>query len=178
MVETGGSGEDGRKPLSDELNAIQQAGDNHPFVSTLIRSVPHESVISGVQPQDALAQRFRKVRSLCKKVAMIDETGGTLYKYFVSYIQSLFMFSSAKALSDNEEVNLSDLNTFILVDNAAYCLEKGDLEQAVRYINQLRGEPRKVASSWLRDAQLLLETKQAADALLAHASAVGLGSLF
>lgn len=58
-----------------------------------------------------------------------------------------------------------------------YCLDKDDLIQSVRYMNLLRGEPRHVASSWLQEARLTLETRQAADALLAHAAATAVKAL-
>lgn len=45
-------------------------------------------------------------------------------------------------------------------------------------MNQLKGESRKAAGDWIVQARLHLETKQAADALLAFASATGLGNLF
>ena len=54
-----------------------------------------------------------------------------------------------------------------------YSLERGDLAQAVRYMGLLRGEPRRVAADWLKEARLHLEARQAADALIAHAAARG-----
>ena len=56
-------------------------------------------------------------------------------------------------------------------------LERGDLDQAVRYMTLLRGEPRRAAADWLREARLLLETRQACRALMAHAAAVGVEAL-
>ena len=165
------------KPLSSELLAIHDAGNNHPFVNTVVESMPPEALQRGVWTQDALVQRFDDVRRVCRRVAMIDETDSTIFRYFLSYVQSMLVVSH-RALADSEDVDSSQLTTFMLVDNAAHCLERGDLEQAVRYVNQLTGEPRRVAFDWLTEARLLLETKQAATALLGHASAAGLGSLF
>ena len=166
------------QPLGPELEAIKLAGDNHPFVNTVIGSFPAEALKDGIHTEESLNDRYKNLRKVCRRVAMIDETGGTLFRYFLSYLQSCFVFTSAKVISETQDLNEKDLSTFVLVDNAAYCIERGDLAQAVRYINQLKGEPRRVAHDWLQDARLLLETKQATDALLAHASASGLGSLF
>lgn len=44
-------------------------------------------------------------------------------------------------------------------------------------MNLLRGEARNVASSWIKEARLTLETRQAADALLAHAAATAVKAL-
>jgi len=78
---------------------------------------------------------------------------------------------------DSEEVDVDELTVFVLLDRAADCVDRGDLEQAVRYVNQLRAEPRRVAADWLTEARLLLETRQAADVLVAFAVANSLGSL-
>lgn len=58
-----------------------------------------------------------------------------------------------------------------------YCIDKDDLAQAVRYLSLLKGEPRLVASDWVQETRLLLEARQVADALLAHAAATGLQAL-
>ena len=170
--------EDQLLPLSTEFESVRGAASEHPYVSTVIESVPDVALKRGVYTEEALHDRFNRVQRVCKRVSMIGESGAPLYKYLLSYLQSIFIFSAARPLNENEEVDSSKLSTFVLLDNARYCLEKGELEQAVRYVNQLQGLPRKVASDWLKEATLLLETKQAADALLAYASASGLGALF
>ena len=52
-------------------------------------------------------------------------------------------------------------------------LERGDLEQAVKYMSLLKGMPQNVSRDWLKDARLVLETQLACRALLAHAAAEG-----
>ena len=167
------------KPLLPELEAIRSAGNSHPYVSAIIAAIPAMSLERGVYTEEQLSDRFDKVRRVCKRVGLIDERGGTLFKYAMSYLQSMFIMKASHIITDQStEISPDELNTFTLLDNAAYCLERGDLEQSVRYMNQLTGESRRVAADWIREARLLLETKQASDALLAHASANGLGSLF
>lgn len=61
-----------------------------------------------------------------------------------------------------------------MVESFRYFLDRGDLTQAVKYLNLLQGAPRKVANDWLKEARLLLETQQAANTLMAHAAASGL----
>ena len=63
---------------------------------------------------------------------------------------------------------------FDIVWLARGCVERGDLEQAVKYMTLLRGEPKNVAREWVREARLLLEARQVCDALMAHAAAYGL----
>ena len=158
--------------------AVRDAGNNHPFVESVVASVPEQAALRGVWTEEALLERFTKVYRMGRRTAMIDETGGSLFKFLISYLQAVFVFRASKPIKDDDEVNLENLDTFTLLDSARHSLDNGDLEQTIRYMNQLKGEPRRVAADWIREARLLLEARQAANALLAHASAHGLGSLY
>lgn len=165
------------KPLEKEVMAIQEAGYGHPFVMTVIESFPEEALMNGVSSENALRERFHKVRKICKRVAAVDETNKSLHRYIFSYMQSLFVFSQGKPLSEKDEINPDELTTYVILDNAEYHMEKGNLVQALRFMNMLKGEARLVSTDWIKEARLLSATKQAGEALLAHASASGLGSL-
>lgn len=52
-------------------------------------------------------------------------------------------------------------------------MDRGNLVQTLKYMNLLQGAPRKVASEWVNEARLLLETQQAVNVLLSHASGNG-----
>ena len=58
-----------------------------------------------------------------------------------------------------------------------YHLEKDDLEQALRYMNLLSGEPQLVAKDWLQDLRLHLEAVQAAQAILTYATVQAIESM-
>jgi len=169
------------KPLKDEVAAIRQvAGEGNRLVAAVVGSLPEEALERGVYTEDALRERFFKVERLCQRVSMIDEHGGSLLKYALSYLQSMLVVDAFDRLPGKElrdEPIRTDLNTYEIVARARYCIDKDDLPQAVRYMGLLRGEPRLVASDWLRETRLLLEARQAADALLAHAAATGLQAL-
>lgn len=108
-------------------------------------------------------------------MALIDETRNSLYQYLLSYLQSLLVFEP-KQVKPPSELTSEDLDTFKLLSYASYCIEHGDLELAAKFINQLKGESRRVAQDWLKEARLTLETKQVINILSAYASAVGLGT--
>lgn len=55
-----------------------------------------------------------------------------------------------------------------------YWLDRGDFKMTLRYMNLLKGAPRSVASDWMNETRILLETQQAIDILLAYAGATGL----
>ena len=62
-------------------------------------------------------------------------------------------------------------DTYDILSRVRASLQKEDLEQALRYANQLKGTPRQAAKDWIQEVRLLLETKQAANALMAYAAA-------
>jgi len=161
-------------PVHAELSAVHDAGKEYTIVHVALATVSPQAFNRGVYSPDALRHRFDQVRRVARRVAMIDESNGTIARYILSYMQSFFVLRSS-AVCDTDDV--SELSVFALLDNAANCLKYGDIEQAVRYVNQLHGEPRRVASEWLDEARILLETRQTAEFILAFASANGLGSL-
>ena len=102
----------------------------------------------------------------------------------------------ARPQSKDEEINLADLNTFDILartrwnlridyiimrltyDILRYHLEKDDLEQALRYMNLLKGEPQNVANDWLRELRIHLETVQAVNAILTYAAVRAIESMW
>lgn len=58
-----------------------------------------------------------------------------------------------------------------------YCVDRGNFTQALRYANLLQGASRKIATDWINETRLLLETQQAINVLLAHAATSGLAFL-
>ena len=168
------AGKDEPTPIGAELGAVRDAGSEYPIVHVALSTLSARAFSRGVYTADALRSRFDRVRRVARRVAMIGDSGGTLPRYILSYVQSFFVLRSTVARDADDA---SEMSVFALLDSAADCLKCGNIEQAVRYVNQLRGEPRRVAAEWLNEARILLETVQAAELLLAFASANGLGSL-
>ncbi|KAF4791330.1 MICOS complex subunit Mic60 [Turdus rufiventris] len=170
-----GTGDSPTEPLGSAVRAIKASCADNAFTEALTAALPQESLTRGVYSEEALRARFYTVQKLAKRVAMIDETRNSLYQYFLSYLQSLLVFHPQQ-LKPPAELSTDDLDTFKLLSYASYCIEHGDLELAAKFVNQLRGEPRRVAHDWLTEARMTLETKQIVDILTAYASAVGLGT--
>ncbi|NXL57559.1 MIC60 protein, partial [Chordeiles acutipennis] len=169
------SGDSPTQPLASAVKAIKASCSDNAFTEALTAALPQESLTRGVYSEEALRARFYTVQKLAKRVAMIDETRNSLYQYFLSYLQSLLVFHPQQ-LKPPAELSPDDLDTFKLLSYASYCIEHGDLELAAKFVNQLRGESRRVAHDWLTEARMTLETKQIVDILTAYASAVGLGT--
>ncbi|XP_058406748.1 MICOS complex subunit MIC60 isoform X4 [Diceros bicornis minor] len=162
-------------PLGSAVEAIKINCSDSEFAQALTAAIPPESLTRGVYSEETLRVRFYAVQKLARRVAMIDETRNSLYQYFLSYLQSLLLFPPQQ-LKPPAEVCPEDINTFKLLSYASYCIEHGDLELAAKFVNQLKGESRRVAQDWLKEARMTLETKQIVEILTAYASAVGIGT--
>ncbi|XP_020651706.3 MICOS complex subunit MIC60 isoform X2 [Pogona vitticeps] len=169
------SGDGPTEPLEGAVEAIQASCSGNAFTQALTAALPPESLSRGVYTEEALRARFHTVQKLAKRVALIDETRNSLYQYFLSYLQSLLLMHPQQ-LKPPSELGPEDLDTFKLLSYATYCIERGDLELAAKFVNQLKGESRRVAQDWLNEARMTLETKQVVDILTTYASAVGLGT--
>lgn len=162
-------------PLEGAAKAVRDSCHDNDFALALASALPEESLQRGVYSEASLRARFNSIRSLVRRVALIDETHNSLYQYFLSYIQAALLFES-KQEAPPAQLGSEDLDPFKLLSYASYCLEHGDLELAAKLVNQLRGEARRVVEDWLTEARLTLETRQVVSLLSAYANAVGLGT--
>ena len=123
---------------------------------------------------------FWKINSICSFFNLfIDERGGTLFKYFISYLQSFFIMHAKVKVDDSSSIQLEDINlnsTFSLLDYAQHFIENDNIDAAIRLMQQLKGEPHRLASDWIREAILLVEIKQACRLLTAYISSIYISS--
>jgi len=167
------------KALEPDVSAIKAIAGSSEFVRAVVNGIPETALNRGVYTQQALTDRFGRVESVARKVANVGDEGGSLLKYGLSYLQSLLLVNTAKRSPKmtEEPIDINDLSTIDILTKASHSMERGDILRAVQYMGLLHGEPRRVASDWMSEARLHLEAKQAAQALLAHATAVGLEAL-
>ncbi|XP_039275816.1 MICOS complex subunit Mic60-like [Nilaparvata lugens] len=149
-----------------------------PLVDAVIVSIPKEALDRGVYSQDALRERFLKVEKVASTVALVPEQGAALPLILLSYLQNFFIIKNPIPIPAyelaNEPIDPSALNTYDILQRARYWMERGDFAQTLRYMNLLKGAPRAIAKDWIKETQIMLETLQAANVLLTHASASGL----
>ncbi|XP_035525540.1 MICOS complex subunit MIC60 [Morone saxatilis] len=162
-------------PLEGAAQAVRDSCHDSDFALALSSALPEESLQRGVYSEASLRARFNSLRSLARRVALIDESHNSLYQYFLSYLQAALLFEE-KQEAPPAQLCSEDLDPFKLLSYASYCLEHGDLELAAKLVNQLRGEARRVVEDWLTEARLTLETRQVVSLLSAYANAVGLGT--
>ncbi|AWP12604.1 putative mitochondrial inner membrane protein [Scophthalmus maximus] len=162
-------------PLEGAAQVVRDSCHNNEFALALASALPEESLHRGVYSESALRTRFNSLRSLARRVALIDESHNSLYQYFLSYLQAALLFEAKQEVPPTQ-LSGEDLDPFKLLSYASHCLEHGDLELAAKLVNQLRGEARRVVEDWLTEARLTLETRQVVSLLSAYANAVGLGT--
>uniref|UniRef100_A0A672TH05 MICOS complex subunit MIC60 n=1 Tax=Sinocyclocheilus grahami TaxID=75366 RepID=A0A672TH05_SINGR len=163
------------EPLEGAVGVIKENCAENEFAQALTSALPEESLSRGIYGEASLRARFYDIRRLARRVALIDETRNSLYQYFLSYLQSILLFEREQ-VAPPVKLAPEDLDTFRLLAYATYSIERGDLELAAKFINQLRGESQRVAQDWLKETRLTLETKQVISLLSAYANAVGLGT--
>ncbi|XP_065842607.1 MICOS complex subunit MIC60-1-like isoform X2 [Oscarella lobularis] len=161
-------------PLKEYADAILRTCTNaallHPLVLAVISSLPERAVNVGLVGEEALNRRFGRVKTRCRRVALVGENESAgMFTYLWSHVMSTLHLR--RPVLDDAVYENPD--TFDLLELAEHHLAKGDLDVAVRVVNQLKGEPRRVASDWLDDARALLETKQAISILLSFANVSG-----
>lgn len=162
-------------PLENAAQAVRDSCRENDFALALASALPEKSLQRGVYSEASLRARFNSLRSLARRVALIDESRNSLYQYFLSYLQAALLFEKSQEAPPSQ-LSSEDLDPFKLLSYASYCLEHGDLELAAKLVNQLRGEARRVVEDWLIEARLTLETRQVVNLLSAYANAVGLGT--
>jgi mitofilin len=180
VIYTSGGAQNEREltPLQKHIDLILEAGQKHPFVENVARALPNAALFRGVSTEDELRQRFLKVSRICRRLGLVDATNSSMYTYLVSYLHSFVVLDNVVGKGEGDEIDLSSLDNFALLSHANYWMAKGNLDIAMRFMIQLKGESRRAASDWIREAQLLLETKQIASTLMAYASATGLANTF
>ncbi|KAF5306466.1 hypothetical protein FQR65_LT18569 [Abscondita terminalis] len=167
------------RPLEPEIIAVKNAaakGDE--LVNAVIEAIPKIAIERGVFPEDALRERFLKVEKVARHLALVPDGGARLPLHILSFIHSLLLVKAAtpipQAELNDETVDFTDFSTNDILQRARYWVDRGDFEQSLKYMNLLDGAARCVASEWMEETRLLLETQQATEVLLAHASSSGL----
>ncbi|KAH8311824.1 hypothetical protein KR044_008198 [Drosophila immigrans] len=187
------------RPLKNEIRAIAQVAQGDELVTAVLENMPKEAQERGVFPEDALRERFLNVERIARRLALVPENGGSLPMYFLSFLQSLFIVRPDNPISrdelENKPFDYNKLDTYDILNRARYKfassyrfhltvikldslfryhVDRGDFLQALKYLNLLEGASREVASDWMKETRLMLETQQAANTLMAHAAASGL----
>ncbi|CAH0721101.1 unnamed protein product, partial [Brenthis ino] len=166
--------------VDKELKAIKKAsGGGDKLVDTVLKAIPESVKEKGLVPESVLRERYQKMEATALKVALVEQEGAPLPIYFISWLQSTLLFMKLSGIPQQEidkppQEPFEDLDTFDLLQRARFWIERGNLAVAIRYVSYLEGASRAAAATWYDAARSHMETRQAAEAILAHAAALGL----
>jgi len=152
--------------LEVDINSLHKAAQGDPFIIATLESIPSQAIHgAGIQSEQQLKARFDRVRRTCRGVALVPPEGGGPFIYLLSYIQSVLTFRRTPLPEVIDYPELEKMDTYEIMCLAEKRMKTGDLEGAVDCMAFLKGESKRVASDWLEDARLYLETRQAIDLL-------------
>ncbi|CAK5036981.1 unnamed protein product [Meloidogyne enterolobii] len=157
----------------NEIKSISNLGELDSFVQAICNCFPKEikqDESNYVQTEEGLKKRFEKVYKLARRTAQIGENGGSPFEYFLSWLQSLFVLQIASAkYSKDDKIDVDKYEPYEILNRIKYFVKIGDLKNAVRLANLLKGESARTFHDWIRDAQLHLEARFLSELLLSHA---------
>lgn len=83
------------KQIQQNIEIIKNSCGENNFIKQVLESmIIDKSLIKGFSSEPELKDRFNKLKTICSRVALIDDRGGSLFKYFISYVQSFFIMSN------------------------------------------------------------------------------------
>lgn len=167
-----------RKPLANELQVIKEASFGDEFVTCLLNALPNESIYNGVYTEQDLKTRFLKLYKTGRRVAKVDDNGGGLMRYFLSYLQNAVTLDLMRKFSPEDKLDPLALDTYEIFARAKYFVDGDDLGSAVRVMQLLQGEAGRLARDWIADVRAHLETRFIAELLVAHAAVSSIRAIY
>lgn len=150
--------------IKHRIESLQQYLSESTPLLEVLNHIPKTVLIHGLPSKQCLNEQFNKIEKTCLKLAYVHPGDGLL-SYIVSYLRSWVPFQSSPKfdiLRDNKNKYYDNVT---MVKCARQCIDKGELYNAARILNNLRGVAREEATGWVRDARSYLETQQAIEIL-------------
>lgn len=143
-------------PFVREMAALKLVADSDPVVDAAVASVNPAAYQKGIPSSAQLIDRFRRVASEVRKASLLPENAG-IASHAASFVLSKVMFQK-KGVPEGNDVES-------ILTRAETLLEEGDLDNAAREMNDLKGWASVLSRDWLNDVRKVLEVKQALDVI-------------
>jgi MICOS complex subunit MIC60 len=147
------------RPFVRELAALKEIAADDPVVNAAVASINPIAYQRGIPGSAQLIDRFRRVASEVRKASLLPEEAGVA-SHASSYLLSKLLFKK-KGLADGDDVESILTRTETL-------LEEGNLDEAAREMNALKGWAKTLSKDWLADVRKVLEVQQALDVSYRH----------
>ncbi|KAJ0411447.1 hypothetical protein ATCC90586_007107 [Pythium insidiosum] len=148
-------------PLRTEIKALREFARNDAFIATALKSLPERVIEEGAPSVSQLQERFKTVKAVGRRAAMIPADSGLLGQLFGGALSYLIISPGGPIQGDDAEAVFS---------RADYALKAGDIEQAVQEMKGLSGLPAEVSKDWVAAAESRLAVEQTAKVVKAHIS--------
>ncbi|KAL4820534.1 MICOS complex subunit mic60 [Aspergillus spinulosporus] len=144
------------RPFVRELVAVKELAGDDPVVEAAIASINPAAYQRGIPSTSQIIDRFRRVADEVRKASLLPEDAG-IASHAASLVLSKVMFKKdAEAGSDDVE------SVLLRTENL---LEQGNLDDAAREMNSLKGWAKILSKDWLADVRRVLEVKQALEVI-------------
>ncbi|KAH6633966.1 mitochondrial inner membrane protein Mitofilin [Chaetomium sp. MPI-SDFR-AT-0129] len=148
------------RPFIKELVALKEIAAQDPVVDAAIASIHPSAYQRGIPTSAELIDRFRRVAGEVRKASLLPDDAGVA-SHASSYVLSKVLFKK-QGLADGDDVEsiLTRTQTF---------LEEGDLDNAAREMNGLKGWSKTLSRDWLGEVRKVLEVRQALEVIQTEA---------
>ncbi|KUF96056.1 hypothetical protein AM588_10006241 [Phytophthora nicotianae] len=146
-------------PLRSEIRALREAARNDPFIEAAVKSLPQEVVEQGAPSVGQLQERFKVVKSVGHRAALVPENSGIIGQAFGTAL-SLLMIPPGGPIEGKD--------TDAVLSRAEFALKAGDIEKAIVEMKGLSGLPAQVSQDWIAAAESRLAVEQTAKVVKAH----------
>ncbi|KAJ3330653.1 Formation of crista junctions protein 1 [Blyttiomyces sp. JEL0837] len=146
-------------PLVAQMAALKSTIYGDEVIPQILNAIPDSVVSRGVCTFASLESSFKRVSSQIRKVQLMPPRGGPL-SYAASVTLSNFVLRK-KGMVAGDDVEA-------ILARSEYYMSLGELENAARELNQLKGWAKALATDWLNCARERLEVLQALDVIESH----------
>ncbi|EEY56915.1 uncharacterized protein PITG_10455 [Phytophthora infestans T30-4] len=146
-------------PLRSEIRALREAARNDPFIEAAVKSLPQDVVEQGAPSVGQLQERFKVVKSVGHRAALVPENSGIIGQAFGTAL-SLLMIPPGGPIEGRD--------TDAVLSRAEFALKAGDIEKAIVEMKGLSGLPAQVSQDWIAAAESRLAVEQTAKVVKAH----------
>lgn len=140
--------------FANELVALQEIGKANPVIDAAVSSIPPIAYQKGIPPIAVLIDRYRGVAQQVRKAALLPENAGVA-SHAASALLSRVLFSKK-----SEKMPVGD-DVEAVLSRTEILLQQGNLDDAVREMNGLKGWAGLLSRDWVAECRRILETRQA-----------------
>ncbi|KAK4129742.1 hypothetical protein N657DRAFT_687011 [Parathielavia appendiculata] len=149
------------RPFIKELVALKEIASQDPVVDAAIASIHPSAYQRGIATPAELIDRFRRVAAEVRKASLLPDDAGVA-SHASSYVLSKVLFKKQPGLAAGDDVESILTRTQTL-------LEEGDLDNAAREMNGLKGWSKTLSRDWLAEVRKVLEVRQALEVIQTEA---------